>query len=93
MGLDEKNDVRCHEVKRVGREMILNLFYGCTLTMATVVVSQREVADATDGVVSAAGLCRIELGQRYPTLRSLEALSVALGIRLVVARGRTRVEL
>jgi transcriptional regulator with XRE-family HTH domain len=54
-------------------------------------LSQREVADATHGVLSAAGLSRIESGQRYPTLRSLEALSVAPGLRVVIERGRTGV--
>jgi transcriptional regulator with XRE-family HTH domain len=55
-------------------------------------LSQRRAAAATGGALSTAGLSRIESGQRYPTLRTLEALSTALGVRVVVEGGRTRVE-
>jgi transcriptional regulator with XRE-family HTH domain len=55
-------------------------------------LSQRAAAEATGGVLSPAGLSRIEAGARYPTLRTLEALSSALGIRVTVERGRARIE-
>jgi transcriptional regulator with XRE-family HTH domain len=55
-------------------------------------LSQREVSARTGGVVSSPALSRIEAGDRYPTLRTLEALSRALGVRFVVESGRTRVE-
>lgn len=54
--------------------------------------SQREVAKATGGVVSSPALSRIERDERYPTLRTLEALTAALGVRLIVENGRARVE-
>jgi DNA-binding XRE family transcriptional regulator len=55
-------------------------------------LSQHEVAARTEGVLSPTALSRIERGERYPTLRTLEALSEALGVRIVVEGGRARVE-
>lgn len=53
-------------------------------------LSLREVAIATNGDLTPGGLSLIENGQRYPTLRTIEALACALRVRFVVSpRGVT----
>jgi transcriptional regulator with XRE-family HTH domain len=55
-------------------------------------LSTREVAARTDGVITYAGLSRIEIGARYPRLRTLEALCEVLGITIEINSKGTRVK-
>lgn len=51
------------------------------------------MADLTNGEVSYAALSRIEMGTRYPTLRTLEALAQAMGAAFTVTAEGTRMRL
>lgn len=55
-------------------------------------LSQREVGRSSGGAITPAGLSRIEKGDRYPTLRTLEGLTRALPVRVIVESGRVKVE-
>lgn len=43
-------------------------------------------------IVHDAAISRIERNERYPTLRSLEGLTRAYGVRIVIEGGQTTVE-
>jgi transcriptional regulator with XRE-family HTH domain len=47
-------------------------------------LSLRDVAAASDDRITAGGLSLIEQGQRYPTLRTLEALASVLRVTISV---------
>lgn len=58
-------------------------------------LTQRDVEHATDARglrITAAALCRIELGARYPTLKTLEVLAGVYRIRLIIEPSITRIE-
>jgi len=54
-------------------------------------LSQRDVADRTDGQLSYAAMSRIETGARYPTLHTLEYLCQALHCVIVIDETGTTV--
>jgi transcriptional regulator with XRE-family HTH domain len=47
----------------------------------------REVAIGSGSTVSAPGLCMVEKGHRYPSLRTLEAVARVLDVDIVVGPG------
>jgi transcriptional regulator with XRE-family HTH domain len=55
-------------------------------------LSLREVAEASGGRLTPGGLSMIEQGKRYPTLRTLEALSRVLQLRITVTPSGVRLE-
>jgi len=52
-------------------------------------LTQREVARRTEGALHAAGLSRIESGDRYPSLRTLETLAAVYEMGVIIGPTRT----
>jgi transcriptional regulator with XRE-family HTH domain len=55
-------------------------------------LSLRGVASATEGRLTAGALSLIERGHRYPSLRSLEALALALRVVIKISPAGVSVE-